>query len=302
MTGANAGIGYEICRSLLELGAHVVMVCRNETRGKDALEKIRNDADTDKRKELETVADLVVGDLGSINGVYKLGQELNEKYSMIHVLIHNAGVWPAKVTINDDGLEQGFMVNHIASFLLTHLLLDKLKMSSSSSNAHSRVVFVSGGLYVKGKFDIDQTPYGKDFGRISVYCNTKQASALTLKKWYEFLMDKTGSDGGANCGNVTIYMCHPGVANTKLGDTSGLLGCMLRCVKKLWGRAEDAAKAPIWLATSNEIPETKLDGTYWNQMKPIPLADNVTTNEDLADTLWDLSMKLTKLEETTKNK
>lgn len=97
------------------------MVCRDErSKGEAACEELITTETPDAH------IDLVSGDLGTVlASVYKLGQELNRRYGKVDVLIHYAGIWPCEMKLNEDGIESAFMVNHLASFLLTHLLLKK---------------------------------------------------------------------------------------------------------------------------------------------------------------------------------
>lgn len=267
VTGANAGIGYEIALSLAKKGLHVVMVCRNAARGKAALARIR--ATTNANVELQ------LGDLSTVASTRQLADTLLERYAKVACLIHNAGIWPTKKVINADGLELAFMVNHLAPFLLTQRLAKRLVAS-----APARIVYVSAGLYIKGKVDLEQTPYGEDFGRIRTYCNTKLCSVLTLDR-----LATQFADSG-----VTVNMVHPGVIRTNLGDSGGPVGWLLRQVKRSWSTPAEGAIAPVWLATAPEHAET--NGVYFDEKTVMPLADNAK-DKALAESLWHLSLKLT---------
>ncbi len=120
VTGANTGIGFEIVRALAKLQAHVVIVSRNELKSIAAQEAIQSAIANSK-------VDLVVGDLGSIEGTRLLAEKLTSAYEKIHVLINNAGVWMTERKLNGDGLEQSFMTNHLAPFMLNQLLLPNLQ-------------------------------------------------------------------------------------------------------------------------------------------------------------------------------
>lgn len=100
-------------------------------------------------------------DLGGVAYAYEVGEQLNREYPQIHVLlIRNAGVWPSELKLDEDGIEQAFMVNHLSSFLFPHLLLVKLK-----TGAPARAIFVKAGLHIKESIDIERlTPPSIDFG------------------------------------------------------------------------------------------------------------------------------------------
>ncbi|TDO47138.1 short subunit dehydrogenase [Kribbella sp. VKM Ac-2527] len=159
----------------------------------------------------------------------------------IDVLVHNAAVWPSRRIINEDGFEQAFFVNHLAPFLMNHLLEERL----------GRVVQVSAGLYVSGKVDPDRTPTGEDFHSMRTYADTKLANllmvALFAERW--------------RASGVTIDAVHPGVLRTGLGDPGGVRGLALKTVKRLWKPAEEAAPPVVDLLVSEGT------GRYFNRSK-----------------------------------
>ncbi len=274
VTGANAGIGFEIALGLARQQAHTVLVSRDSARGDAAVNAI-------KAAVPGAAVSLIVGDLASVAGTHALAQTLAARYPQIHVLINNAGVWMVEKQITVDGLEQSFMVNHLAPLILNHKLRTNL-LAAATATEPARIINVNSGLYVKGKVDIERTPIGADFGRIASYANSKLCNVLVLRKEAEQL---TG------CA-VTINHVHPGVVRTGLGEMSGLLGWVLRQVKKAWLNPVQGAEAPLWLATSPEV--SKITGGYFNMKQQIPLA-KVANNPALEQQMWELSMRLGKL-------
>ncbi len=268
VTGGNAGIGKAIVAALAQMQMHVVIVSRDRSKGdatvKDIL--IANPGAS---------IDLVVGDLGSIQGTRKLADELLERFPAIHVLINNAGVWMTHKEINPDGLEVTFMVNHLAPFLLSNLLLERLK-----ANTPARIVNVNAGLYVNGKLDLEKTPYGQDFSPIGTYANTKLCNVLFTT---EFAQRIEGM-------GVTINAVHPGVIRTNLGVTPGIVGWLLKLVKRSWASPEEGAQAPVWLATDPELAQ--VNGKYFDLKVQAALSSNAC-DENLARQLWDFSASLT---------
>lgn len=205
--------------------------------------------------------EVVHGDLSSRRTVATLVEALTETCPTIDVLIHNAGIWPTKLRHNEDGIEESFAVNHLAPFQLNLALEQKLR----------RVVQVSAGLHIKGKVSPARTPWGKDFHRIRTYCDTKRANLLLVpefaKRWQA----------------VTIDAIHPGVIRTNLGDPGGLLGAVLRMVKRRWSPPETAATPIASLAVASGT------GRYFNidNEEPIP------NDPDLAQQLWTQARELT---------
>jgi NAD(P)-dependent dehydrogenase (short-subunit alcohol dehydrogenase family) len=135
VTGASSGIGKATADGLAKLGATVVMVCRNQERGEAAKAEIEA---ASRARSL----DLVLADLSVQSSVRVLARVLQERYPQIHVLINNAGIAPNRRSITVDGIETTFAVNYLAAFLLTNLLLERLKAS-----APSRIVNVSSMLH-----------------------------------------------------------------------------------------------------------------------------------------------------------
>ena len=267
VTGGNAGIGKAIAVELSKQGRHVIIVSRNAEKGGSALEKIKTRSNNNR-------VDLIIGDLSTVASTRDLADAIIKKAPGASVLINNAGIWPAKLEVNSDGLEIAFMVNHMAPFILSHMLLSLLK-----KNAPARIVNVNAGLYVFGKLDIDKTPYGRDFGRFATYMNTKLCNILfTLK--FSRVIQNTG---------VTINAVHPGVIRTNLGDTGGLSGVLMKIAKGFFKTPERGAKPPVWLATSPEVEG--VNGRYFELFTRKPYTENAC-DANLRDELWDLSMKI----------
>lgn len=261
VTGGNRGIGYEIVRALALQGSHVVMVSRSSERGRAALAQLQ--AETP-----QGTVTLVTGDLGTISSTRKLAHTLLEALPRIDVLINNAGVWPTRKVINVDGLEEAFMVNFIAPFMLSQLLKDRL-----AASAPARIVQVNAGLYANGRVDLDKTPYGADFSRLRTYASSKLCGALTLAQEAAMFAEH----------GITVNMVHPGVVNTELGQMGGALGWLLKQIKRSWMSPEQGAAAPVWLASSAEVAGRT--GRYFNETEEIPL-DDAARDEQLAHDLW----------------
>src|SRR5579885_3477815 len=143
ITGANSGIGKETALGLARMGASVVMVCRDRARGEAAQNEI-------KEKSGNNNVDLLLADLSSQQSIRQLVEDFQSRYSQLHVLINNAGVYMLTRRETVDGLEMTFAVNTLAPFLLTNLLLDTLKAS-----APARIVNVSSDAQNAGYIRMD---------------------------------------------------------------------------------------------------------------------------------------------------
>ena len=267
VTGGNAGIGKAIVTALAQQKAQVVFISRDAGRGRAALAEILEAAPNGR-------VEMVVGDLGSVTGTQRLAEALLDRLPVIHVLINNAGIWMTKRVINEDGLELTFMVNHLAPFILTNRLLPRLQAS-----APARIVNVNAGLYVNGRLDLQRTPTGQDFSRIRTYADSKLANVLFTRE----LASRVAGSG------VTVNAVHPGVIRTNLGASPGVMGFVLKIVKRSWQPPAEGADAPVWLATAPEAANA--NGRYFVLREETPVTA-VAQDDDLARRLWALSEEL----------
>src|SRR5438874_12033919 len=166
VTGANSGIGKATALALAQMGATVVMVCRDRARGEQA----RSEITTTSRN---TAVDLLLADLSSQQSIRQLVETFQHHYPHLHVLINNAGAaFPGRREAVD-GLELTFAVNFLAPFLLTNLLLDMLKAS-----APARIVNVSSGSHEAGYIKLDNLQSKNPYRSMKVYGQAKLALVL----------------------------------------------------------------------------------------------------------------------------
>ncbi|HEY8431504.1 MAG TPA: SDR family NAD(P)-dependent oxidoreductase [Sandaracinaceae bacterium] len=262
VTGANRGIGFAVARQVAEQGHRVVMLVRDRESGLEA------------RRRLSAYGDvqLVLGDLSDPARTRTAAEALLDACPRIDVLVHNAGVWPSRLERGEGGVERAFAVNHLAPFLLDHLLAPVVPRGG-------RVVQVSAGLYVKGRVDLERTPRGDDFHPLRTYATTKLCNLLLLERFAEWFAER----------GVTINAVHPGVIRTGLGDREGLFGLVLRGVKRLWKDPEEGAVPVVRLALDPALEG--VTGRYFHLSIETPLAP-VARDEALARALWDQAERL----------
>lgn len=268
VTGGNRGIGFAVAEQLRDAGRRVVLVARDAERGEAA------------RAALAALGGpgvaLVVGDLATVRGARRVAEALLAECPRIDVLVHNAGIWPARLQCGEEGLEQAFVTNHLAPFLLNHALTPRLAAS------RARVVQVSAGLHVKGRVDLARTPVGADFSPLRSYADTKLCNLLLLPR---FARHWAGA-------GVTINAVHPGVIRTGLGDRGGPLGALLKVVKLTWQHPAEGARPVVRLAVDPELDG--VSGRYFDVETEAPLSA-VASDAALADRVWDQALELTGL-------
>ena len=273
VTGANVGIGLATAKGLARQGAHVVMVARSRSKGEAALSEL-------KRELPGAQATLLLADLSKQADIRALASEFKRHFDRLDVLINNAAIIPAKREVNADGLEMQFAVNHLAPFLLTHLLLDVLRAS-----APSRIVNVSSSAHTEGKIDLDDLQHARiyDMPRFPLagwqaYSNTKLLNVLFT---YALARRLEGTSVTANC-------LHPGVISTQLVRTSPWI--FQRIYGLVMPKPERGARTSIYLATSPEV--AGVSGQYFgDNCNALPSSD-ASHDRALQEQIWAISERL----------
>ena len=269
VTGANSGIGKATALALAQMGATVVMVCRDRSRGEEAQNEIMT-------KSRNNAVDLLLADLSSQQSIRQLVENFRHHYTHLHVLINNAGAaFPGRRRETVDGVEMTFAVNYLAPFLLTHLLLDMLKAS-----APARIVNVSSNSHEAGYIMMDDLQ-AVHYKPMRVYGQAKLAVVLFT---YELARRLQGTGVIANC-------LHPGFVATHFAQSD--VGPAFRLLVKVIGSfgtsPEKGAKTSIFLASSPEVEG--FTGTYF--VKSIPKRSAaISYDESLQRQLWEQSAML----------
>jgi NAD(P)-dependent dehydrogenase (short-subunit alcohol dehydrogenase family) len=273
ITGANSGIGRATALGLAEMGASVVMVCRNRERGEEALAEV-------KAATGNPTIDLLLADLSSQAEVRRLTRDLKTRYSQLHVVINNAGIALSKRALTVDGFETVFAVNYLAPFLMTNLLLDVLQAS-----VPARVVNVAGDYHRRATINFEDLMSEEDYD--GMRANNQSKLALVLFT-YELARRLDGTGVTANC-------LHPGAVATgaplKDPDISTFGRFMYRLVKPFFLSPEKGAETSIYLASSPEVEEST--GKYFIKKRAVASSPE-SYDEALARRLWKVSSQLTK--------
>ena len=167
VTGANTGIGKAVALELARRKARVILACRDVQKGNTAAVEIR--------KELKHSADVNVYelDLASINSVKHFADQINKNEHSIDVLVNNAGLFGCPFTQSQDGNEMHFAVNHLGHFLLTNLLIDKMK-----GKEDARIIVVTSSLYKRATLDLINFNKKEIYNSSSAYAQSKLANIL----------------------------------------------------------------------------------------------------------------------------
>jgi retinol dehydrogenase 12 len=265
VTGATLGIGKETALGLARMGAHVVIVGRDEQRSATTAAWIAQQSGNRQ-------VDYLVADLSLQAEVRRLAASINARYPRLDVLINNAGAIFTKRGLTAEGFERTWALNHLAEFLLTQLLLDKLRVS-----APARIVNVSSRAHMRGAIAFDNLQGEKKYGGMSIYSQSKLANIL-----FTFALARRLAGTG-----VTVNCLHPGVVATGFGhNTPGFLKTVLGLLRPFLITAEKGAATSIYLASSPEV--ANVTGEYFDKCKPIA-PSKLAADVALQERLWTLS-------------
>lgn len=274
ISGATSGVGLEAVKALAAGGADIVMVVRNENKAKTVQAAVE--------KEYGVSVDYILADFSDLNTVEKAAKTILQKYERIHVLINSAGMHSTRRVLNKEGVEMVFCVNHLATFLLTSLLLERMKMS-----APSRIIQVnSEGHRFNGLRADDLNWEKRIYTGLRSYGASKTAQLMTVRQLAENL-EGTG---------VTVNAMHPGEVRTNIGNNNGrLYRWFLHHVT--WHFLKDpriSGQAIYYLASSEELEG--VSGRFFNltlEEKPASHA----LDRNLQKIIWQKSMEMTGLDQ-----
>jgi retinol dehydrogenase-14 len=271
ITGGTSGIGKATAVALAAMGANVAIVGHNQERGEAAVEEIKAQSHNES-------VELMLADLSVQAEVRGLAEEFQERHDRIDVLANNAGLVQSKRTETPDGIETTLAINHLAPFLLTNLLIERLEQS-----APSRVITVSSEAQRWGTLDFEDMHSRRKYRGFPVYGMTKLANIMFT---YELAERLNGTGVSANC-------LHPGSVGTNFGQNNrGAMALFFRTFKPFMRSPEQGADTLIWLASSSEVDG--VSGKYFSDRKEIE-AKKVAYDPAARRRLWEISEDLTGL-------
>jgi NAD(P)-dependent dehydrogenase (short-subunit alcohol dehydrogenase family) len=269
ITGATSGIGLAAAERLAAMGARLVVIARDRKRGEAAMERIAAQGPGKDHR-------IHYADLSRLAEMKRVGAEIAAAEPRIHVLINNAGGLIATREVTEDGLERTFATNHMAYFVLTHVLLDRLKAS-----APARIVNTASDAHAREKLDLADLQMEKGYRFRGAYGRSKLCNILFTRELSRRL---AGTNVTANC-------LHPGFISTGLGQRDNFfLGIAVRLAMALRAKPlEQGAERIVYLASSPEVEG--ITGQYFVDRRPASPTRDAQDN-DSARRLWAESARL----------
>ena len=277
VTGASSGIGAAAALELARRGFSVVAVGRDPKRVATIGEQLRETGGPDQPEPLRA-------DLSSQAEVRRLADELLELCPRIDVLVNNAGVVSKTRTLTEDGRETTFAVNHLAPFLLTHLLLPRLREGhrgdGPAREGPARVVTTSSDAHYRGRLRLDDLDGERRWSSWGAYCDSKLANVLFTRALAE----------REDPAQVVAHCLHPGVIRTRLfRGTRGPVRAGFAAASLFFAGPETGAETTVHLATDAEAGT--MTGLYWSRCRVTTPSDRAL-EDGLARELWERSAQL----------
>jgi retinol dehydrogenase 14 len=269
VTGGTGGIGKATAIGLAALGARVGITGRDQARTEAAAAGIRAAPGS-------PAVDAFAADMSAQAEVRRLAAQVLDTYPRLDVLVNNVGGFWAHRHVTADGLERTFALNHLAPFLVTGLLLDRL-----TASAPARIVTVSSGAHARGRIDFGDLQGERDYSGQRAYSQSKLANVLFS---YELARRLEGT-------GVTATVLHPGVVRTSFGaeDQAAYFSVITGVARLFMKTPAQGADTPIYLASSPEVEG--ISGRYYVNRKP-RTSGKASYDTTAATRLWQASAAL----------
>jgi NAD(P)-dependent dehydrogenase (short-subunit alcohol dehydrogenase family) len=272
ITGGTDGIGKAAAYGLAVQGAKLLVHGRDRDKGERAVAEL-------KARSGNPAIEFLQAEFSSLAEVRRFAAAIVERAPRVDVLVNNAGTIFVKRGLSKDGYELTFAVNHLAPFLLTHLLLDALKGA-----APSRIVTTASGAHRRAKLAFDDLQSERNYSPMGAYGTSKLANVLFTRALAKRL------EGTA----VTATCLHPGLVRTNFGthnakDVSSLAKIIIGFVMRFARTPEKGAETVIYLASSPQVEGAS--GGYYVDCKPA-MTSQLAKDDAAAERLWQVSERL----------
>jgi retinol dehydrogenase 14 len=274
VTGSTSGIGKATAVALAAMGADLAITGRDRGRTENTARELRAAGGAQ--------VEVFVADLSSQAEVRRLADEVLRTLPRVDVLVNNVGGYWNTRHVTADGLERTFALNHLAPFLLTSLLLERL-----TQDAPARVVTVASGAHAQGRINFDDLQGARSYSGSRAYAQSKLANVLFT---YELARKLQGS-------RVTANTLHPGVVRTSFGaeDPGGVQRLLVPLLRRFLKAPARGAATSIHLASASDVAH--LSGRYFTDSRPRRSAER-SYDQAVAARLWQVSADLVGLNAT----
>jgi NAD(P)-dependent dehydrogenase (short-subunit alcohol dehydrogenase family) len=277
VTGATSGIGLHTAKVLAQMGHSVIVHGRSEPKGRQALAAIREAAPASPDVRF------VRADFASLRQVRVMATEIVKSVPRLDVLVNNAGCGNLSRSVTEDGYERTFAVNHLAPFLLTNLLLGKLRASVEAGGPCARIVNVASRAHRNQQIDFDDLMAVRRYRVMRVYGRSKLANILFTRS---LALRMAGT-------RVTANSLHPGLVATGIGQTNAIGRLVWKLIVLYRGgiSVEEGSRTSVYLATSPEVEGQS--GGYYVKCRPAALQTSPeAASDEVAERLWTVSEQL----------
>ena len=269
ISGATAGIGKAACAELVKTNSRIVMIARNVQKASITTEFLKN---INPKAEI----DVIQGDLSSLDSVREIAATFCSKYPKLDILINNAGLFQPVRRTSADGYEMTFAVNHLSNFLLTRLLLDKLKTAPSA-----KIITTSSAAQDYARINFGDLMAENKYSMWPVYCQSKLSNVIFTSKLASLLSSTA----------IEVTAFHPGYVHTEFGrDINGILRMIFNFSMIFARTPQKGAETLVWLANTSD--DSIQSGKFYfdkKVKKPNPQA----LDPDIVNRLWSISEELT---------
>ena len=274
ITGSTSGIGKEIAIGLAKMKANVILVGRNKAKCQASVEEIWRNVSISTNKNRVSY---LLADLSSQASIHQLANKFLDSYESLDILVNNAGVFLSKRFTTVDGIEYTIAVNHLATFLLTNLLFERIKASRPS-----RIITTSSVAHIGAYINFDNLQFERGrYNGVKAYRQSKLANILFTK---ELARRSRGSGVTTNC-------FHPGGVRTNLVQRSPWYYRLIwAIINPFLASPTKGADTAIYLASSSEVAD--ISGKYFVNRKPVRTSE-LADDHDTAARLWKISEELT---------
>lgn len=278
ITGATSGIGQVAAERLAGMGARLVLVARDKTRGEAALARLRQSGPG-------AAHSIHYAELSRLAEMKRVAAEIAAAEPRIDVLINNAGALFASRQVTADGLELTFATNHVAYFVVTHGLRPSLQAAAPGA----RVVNTASDAHKGNQLDFNDLQSAKDYSGFKVYGRSKLCNILYTR---ELARRWTGT-------GITANTLHPGFVATRFGDQSGgMMSFAVRVAKNFAISPEKGAETIVYLASSPEV--AGISGSYFYKCR-VATPTREAQDDDDAQRLWRETEKLAAIQSDSRS-